>query len=63
MFRHHEPFPAPPGSHRRGGPVPLRAIWLELRDALRETCKSSDAVQKVPGADLESPPTSFSHAA
>ena len=63
MFSHGEFFPAPPAFHRRGGPVPLRVIWFELRDAMREACKSADTVQKVPGADLESPPTSFSHAA
>ena len=63
MFSLSEPPPASPAFHRRGGPVPLRVIWHELRDDLLDACNKPDAVQVVPGADLESQPTSFSHAA
>ena len=63
MFSHGEPSPALPAFHRRGGPIPLRAIWLELAAALSEGCNRAEPVQEVPGARLESRPSSFSHAA
>jgi hypothetical protein len=63
MFSHGEPAPASSAFHRRGGPVPLRVIWFDLRDGLLDACNKPELVKKVPGAGLESRPSSFSHAA
>jgi hypothetical protein len=63
MFSHGERAPASSAFHRRGGPVPLRVIWFDLRDDLLDACNKPEPVKKVPGAGLESRPSSFSHAA
>ena len=63
MFSHGEPAPARPAFHRRGGPVQLRVIWHELQDDLLDACNKPEPVQEVPGAGIESRPSSLSHAA
>lgn len=63
MFSHGESTPASPAFHRRGGPVPFRVFWLELRDDLLDACNKPVPVQEVPGAVLQSRPSSLSHAA
>jgi hypothetical protein len=63
MFHPADALLSTPGSRRRGGPLPLRVIWYEVRDDLREVCNGAAASPEVPDADSRSPSKSFSHAA